>query len=95
MLTIQKKKITHKNDLKKVDLELFIRFLEILSETDPTGITYVIMKTGTNHLVCMKYVKFLEKLQLIRLIVHEKNKDVYITERGKQALQMISSVFND
>lgn len=93
MLPISERKIIGKGVLKKVDLELFLRFLDALSIDTPTGITHLQMYTGTNHSVCMKYINLLEKLELVKLVIQEKNKDVYITEKGKRALQIVSSCF--
>lgn len=79
--------------LKRVDLELFLRFLTTISETSTIGITSLQMKTGTNHTVCTKYIALMEKFEIIRLDVQENSKQVKITERGKQALLVISSYF--
>lgn len=86
---------TSKNEhvLKRVDLELFLRFLTAISEASTIGITSLQMKTGTNHTVCTKYVSLMEKFELAKLDVHESGKQIQITERGKQALLIISSYF--
>ena len=79
--------------LKRVDLQLFLRFLTAVSEATTIGITSLQMKTGTNHTVCVKYVTLLEKFGLAKLDVHESSKQIQITDRGKQALLIISSYF--
>lgn len=93
MLPLPKKRIAGKGVLRKVDLDLFLRFLDALSEDMPTGITHLQMHTGTNHSVCMKYVNLLEKLELVKVIVQEKSKNVYVTEKGRRAFQLVSSCF--
>ncbi|MGI0006666.1 MAG: hypothetical protein ACREAR_01570 [Nitrosotalea sp.] len=85
--------LQNKSKLKRVDLELFLRFLNVISETIPIGITKLQMKTGVNHIVCVKYIVFLEKFGLVRLITHEKSKEIYITERGKSAILAVTSYF--
>lgn len=87
--------LSSKNEhvLKRVDLELFLRFLTAISETTTIGITSLQMKTGTNHTVCAKYVSLMEKFEIVQLDVHENSKQVHITERGRQALLIISSYF--
>jgi len=79
--------------LKRVDLQLFLRFLTAISETTTIGITSLQMKTGTNHTVCVKYVTLLEKFGLVKLNVHESSKQIQITDRGRQALLAVSSYF--
>lgn len=79
--------------LKRVDLELFLRFLTAISETTAIGITGLQMKTGTNHTVCTKYVTLMEKFELAKLDVQENSKQIQITERGRHALLIISSYF--
>lgn len=79
--------------LKRVDLQLFLRFLTAISETTTIGITSLQMKTGTNNTVCVKYVTLLEKFGLVKLNVHESSKQIQITDRGRQALLAVSSYF--
>lgn len=79
--------------LKRVDLQLFLRFLTAISETTTIGITSLQMKTGTNHTVCVKYGTLLEKFGLVKLNVHESSKQIQITDRGRQALLAVSSYF--
>jgi len=79
--------------LKRVDLQLFLRFLTAISETTTIGITSLQMKTGTNQTVCVKYVTLLEKFGLVKLNVHESSKQIQITDRGRQALLAVSSYF--
>ncbi len=82
--------VRSKKDLKRVDLDVVIRFLNILSETNVIGITKLQMKTGTNHSTCVKYVKLLERLGLAKSVIHGRKKDVSITERGREALKILS-----
>ncbi|MDE1872995.1 MAG: hypothetical protein KGH99_05915 [Thaumarchaeota archaeon] len=79
--------------LKRVDLELFLRFLAVLSKTTTIGITSLQMKTGTNHTVCVKYMTLLEKFELAKLEVNENSKQIQITEKGRRALLVVSSYF--
>lgn len=79
--------------LKRVDLELFLRFLTIISKVTSIRITSLQMRTGTNHDACIKYVTLLEKFELAKLVTDERNKEICITERGKEALKVMSSYF--
>lgn len=87
------KKLKTDHVLKRVDLELFLRFLTIISETATIGITSLQMKTGTNHTVCAKYITLQEKFELAKLEVHENSKQIQIMEKGKQALLSMLSYF--
>ncbi len=58
---------TNKGKIKRIDLDLFYRFLTVLSETPSIGITKLQMDTGTNSHVCSKYVEFFEKLEIIHI----------------------------
>ncbi len=82
----------NKRKLKRVDLDLFIRFLNVISETSPVGLTALQRKTGTNHTACIKYVTLLEKLELAKW-VKENNRILSITERGREALKVLSVYF--
>ncbi|MBI1829234.1 MAG: hypothetical protein HY222_00535 [Thaumarchaeota archaeon] len=77
--------------LKRVDLHVFLRFLTVMNENTSIGITSLQMKTGTNHSACMKYVVLLERLELIRITINGKNKEMNMTEKGRQAFLMLSS----
>lgn len=88
-----KQKLRNKNYLKRVNLELFCRLLTIISEAATIGITNLQMKTGTNHTTCNKYVILLEKLELVKLDISENNKQIRITEKGKESLRIVSSYF--
>lgn len=88
-----KKEPTSKNVLKRVDLELFFRFLTIISKVTSIRITSLQMKTRTNHDACIKYVTLLEKFELAKLVTDGKNKEICITEMGKKALKIMSSYF--
>jgi predicted transcriptional regulator len=65
----------------------------VISETATIGITKLQMKTGTNHTVCIKYVTLLEKLELVKLVICENNKQIQITNKGREALRIVSSYF--
>lgn len=91
MKTLYNKRSKSTNELKRVDLELFFRFLTIFSETTSIRITHLQMKTGTNHSACIKYILLLEKLELIESITHENDKNMHITDRGRNALKVLSS----
>lgn len=86
-----KQELKSKNNLKRVDLELFCRFLTVISEAATMGITSLQMKTGTNHTTCIKYVMLLAKLELVKLDVYENNKQIRITDKGKESLRIMSS----
>lgn len=88
-----KGKLDRKHVLKRVDLELFLRFLTVISEATTIGITSLQMKTGTNSMVCTKYVTLLEKFTLVKLDASENSKQIQITERGRQALLTVLSYF--
>jgi len=77
--------------LKKVDLNLFLHFLQAMSEINPIGITALQRKTGTNTTSCRRYLTLIEKLELAKSIVKGKRKDVPITERGREALRLLSN----
>jgi predicted transcriptional regulator len=88
-----KQELKNRNNLRRVDLELFCRFLTVISEAATIGITSLQMKTGTNHTTCTKYVVLLEKLELVKLDAYEANKQIRITEKGKESLRIMSSYF--
>lgn len=83
--------VVHNKKLKRIDIDVLTRFLAILSETDPVRITSLQMKTGTKYSTCIKYVGFLERLGLVKLVIKGKNRDVNITERGREALKVMSA----
>ena len=93
-LRLTQSKTDRKNTyLKRLDLDVFSRFLNVISEADKIRITNLSMKTGTNHSVCTKYVRFLETFGLANLVAIGKNKFVCITESGREAVKVMSSRF--
>jgi len=83
--------VHNKRKLKRIDIDVLTRLLAILSEIDPVGITSLQMKTGTKYSTCIGYVGFLERMGLVKLVIKGKNRDVNITERGREALKIMSA----
>jgi len=80
-----------RRELKRIDLDVLIRLLNILPEISPIGITSLQMKTGIKHSACIKYISFLERLGLVRLVIDGRNKYVSITDRGKETVKILTA----
>lgn len=79
----------NKISLKRIDLEVLIRFLNSLSDSSPIGITNLQMKTGTNHFACHRYVRFLEKFGFVETFADGKKKLVRLTENGRELIKLL------
>jgi predicted transcriptional regulator len=77
--------------LKRIDLEILIRFLNILSASNSVGITNLQMKTGTNHFACQRYVSVLRKFGFAETLIDGKKKSVYLTEKGREVVKLLSA----
>ncbi|MGH9921300.1 MAG: hypothetical protein ACRD38_00960 [Nitrososphaerales archaeon] len=82
----------NKIGLKRIDLEVLIRFLNVLSESNSIGITNLQMRTGTNHYACYRYVGFLRKFGFVQTFVDGKKKNVSLTEKGREVIKLLSAV---
>lgn len=79
----------NKRELRKIDLDVLIRLLSILSEVNSLRMTDLQMKARTNYSTCMRYIKFLEKLGLVKLDISRSKRFISITERGKEACKIL------
>lgn len=77
--------------LKRVDLYVFLRFLTVINDAAPVKVTHLQLKTGTNYSACVKYVDLLERLQLVQVDTDGKNKEIHMTEKGRNAFSMMTS----
>ncbi len=83
-------RIVRNRQLRRLDLDVMFRILTVLSENSTMGITNLQMRSGINHFTCIRHLKVLERLELVTLIVNAKNKNVSITQKGRDFLKLLT-----
>jgi predicted transcriptional regulator len=89
-MTGLEKQTGDKKELKRIDLDVLVRFMNVLSENNSIGITNLQMSTRTNYETCMRYVRLLEKLGVVKMHAKGKNKHVELTDNGSEVCRLIS-----